>query len=236
MLAMNKLKRYLPIMSILFLSILAYNFNLHSYFSFSSLKDNYQSLQTLIINKPLLAASYYMICYIVIVAISIPGATFMTVSGGLLFGQYLGTIMALCSATIGASILFMSTKMASRNVSPDGKIGRFVGKMKKGFQENAFSYLITLRLMPIFPFTVINIVAALLQIPLYIFASATFLGMIPASYIFTSVGVGLKEIINHPDFSFSLAFNPKIIGSLAALGVLSLLPTIYKKYFKKNKA
>lgn len=157
----------------------------------------------------------------------------MTITGGLLFGQWIGTLASVVSATIGASILFLSARMASSDLLAK-KSGSWINKMKDGFKENAFTYLLTLRLIPIFPFAVINVAAAIFQISLRTFFFATLIGIIPGSFVYTSMGVALREVIAQPDFSSGLILNPKVLFALAGLGLLALLPVLYKKFKKRS--
>lgn len=228
----NKIKKYLPILLILLISAISWYFEIYKYFSFEVFKEHQQSLELFIEAQKFLSILIYCGIYILIVSISIPGASFMTITGGLLFGQWIGTSVSVISATIGATILFLSARMASSDLLAK-KSGSWVSKMKDGFKENAFTYLLTLRLIPIFPFAVINLAAAIFQISLRTFFFGTLIGIIPGSFVYTSMGVALREVISQPDFSSGLILNPKVLFALGGLGILALLPVLYKK-FKKN--
>jgi uncharacterized membrane protein YdjX (TVP38/TMEM64 family) len=228
----DKIKKYFPILLILLISAIAWYFEVYKYFSFEVFKEHQQSLELFIEQKKFLSILIYCGMYILIVSTSIPGASFMTITGGLLFGQWLGTFSTVIAATIGASILFLSARMASSDFLKQ-KSGSWVSKMKNGFKENAFTYLLTLRLIPIFPFAVINLAAAVFQISLRIFFLSTLIGIIPGSFVYTSMGVALREVISQPDFSSGLILNPKILIALGGLGILALLPVLYKKFKKK---
>lgn len=167
--------------------------------------------------------------YIALVGLSIPGATFMTLTGGFLFGQLVGTGLVVVSATIGATILFISTKMASEDFL-SRKAGPWVDKMKAGFQEDAFYYLLTLRLIPIFPFVAINLVAAVFQISLQTFIVGTFIGIIPGSFVYVSIGNALKDVILTSNLTPKIILEPKAMIALVGLGILSLLPILYQRF------
>lgn len=229
----NKIKKYLPILLILLISAIAWYFEVYKYFSFEVFKENQKLLESFIETEKLLSILIYCGIYILIVSVSIPGASFMTITGGLLFGQWIGTLASVVSATIGASILFLSARMASSDLLAK-KSGSWINKMKDGFKENAFTYLLTLRLIPIFPFAVINVAAAIFQISLRTFFFATLIGIIPGSFVYTSMGVALREVIAQPDFSSGLILNPKVLFALAGLGLLALLPVLYKKFKKRS--
>lgn len=217
---------------ILLISAISWYFEVYKYFSFEVFKEHQQSLESFIEKKRLLSILIYCGIYILIVSVSIPGASFMTITGGLLFSQWIGVSVSVVSATIGASILFLGAKMASSDLLKK-KSGSWGSKMKDGFKEDAFTYLLTLRLIPIFPFAIINLAAAIFQIPLRTFFFGTLIGIIPGSFVYTSMGVALREVISQPDFSRGLILNPKVLFALAGLGILALLPVLYKK-FKKN--
>lgn len=225
---MKKLKRYLPLLIIACISFMAWTLGVHHYFSFDVLRLHHEELEAYINLHPLTSFTIYMGVYIAIVGLSIPGATFMTLLGGFLFGQSLGTCLVIVSATVGATILFLSAKLASEDFL-NQKAGPWMSKMKAGFQENAFYYLLTLRLIPIFPFVAINLVAAVFQIPLKTFVVGTFIGIIPGSFVFVSIGNALKDVVLTTDLTPKIILEPKFIIALVGLGTLSLLPVFYKR-------
>lgn len=227
------MKKYLPLVLIVVLAIIVWFSGLRDYFSFALLKEHQQTLELYVLNNKIMAILIYVGLYIMVVALSIPGATFMTLVGGFFFNQILGTFLVVSAATIGATILFLGTKLASQDLVKE-KAGPWVQKMQKGFKENATYYLLTLRLIPIFPFVAINLVAAILQISLRTFILGTFFGIIPGSFVYVSIGVGLHDILQKEEFSVNVLLEPKILLALIGLGVLALLPVVYK-YYKKKK-
>jgi uncharacterized membrane protein YdjX (TVP38/TMEM64 family) len=230
---MKRFRKYIPLIVILGLSCVAIFFDLHHYFKFETFKAHQKFLEQFIESNLVLSMIFYIGIYITVVALSIPGAAFMTIAGGFLFDQWMGTIMAVVSATIGACFLFLSARMASSDLLAKKAEG-FAARMQVGFQENAFSYLLTLRLIPLFPFVAVNLAAALFQIPMRTFFVGTLFGIIPGSFVFVSMGVALQKVINTPDFSPNLVLDPKILMAFVGLGALSLLPVIYK-YFKRKR-
>ncbi len=229
---MTFLKRYLPLLIIVTISLMAWALGVHHYFSFKMLKLHHEELETYINLYPFISFAIYMGVYITLVGLSIPGATFMTLAGGFLFGQLMGMGLVVISATIGATILFMSTKLASEGFLLR-KAGPWIEKMKTGFQEDAFYYLLTLRLIPIFPFVAINLVAAVFQIPLRTFIIGTFIGIIPGSFVYVSIGNALKEAILTPNLTPTIVLEPKFMMALVGLGILSLLPVVYKRFHNR---
>lgn len=229
---MKSFKKYFPLLLITFVSLTLWATGLHHYLNFDSLRIYQQDLQTFVMNHLILALLIYSLLYITIVGLSLPVATFMTLLGGFLFGQVLGTIVVVISATLGATILFLAMRSASESYIQD-KAVPWLQKMKKGFQENALYYLWTLRLIPLFPFVAVNLAAAVLQIPLRTFFWGTLIGIIPGSFVYVSIGNGLKDVIQEPNFSPKIILQPHILIGFIGLGILSLLPVLYKKYHQK---
>lgn len=218
---------------IVILSIAVLAFDFHHYFNVETFKTHQKSLYGFILHNLFLSIIIYVVTYVSVVVLSIPGATFMTLVGGFLFGQWMGTCMVVFSATLGASLLFLSAKMASADLLSK-KVGSLSKKMQDGFLENAFSYLLTLRLIPLFPFFAVNLAAALFQIPFRTFFIGTFLGIVPGTFVYVSMGVALREVIQKPSFSLKVILEPKILLAFIGLGVLSLLPVFYKKLKKDD--
>ena len=230
---MTSFKKYAPFLAIVVASISVWALGLHHYLSFDVLKSSQQVLQSFVEQHFVLALFGYAIAYIAIVALSIPGATFMTLLGGFLFGQFFGTVSVVMSATLGATLLYLATRSATETYI-NQKAGPWIQKMKAGFQENAFSYLLTLRLIPLFPFVAINLGAAILQVSLRTFFWGTLIGIIPGSFVYVSLGTGLRDVIQTSELSPQLILKPPIIAGLVGLGLLSLLPVLYKK-FRQNR-
>lgn len=229
---MKPLKRYAPLLIVVTLALMAWGMGVHHYLSFDMLRAHHQDLAAYIALYPFTSFAIYMGIYIALVGLSIPGATFMTLTGGFLFGQLIGTGLVVVSATIGATILFVSAKMASEGFL-SRKTGPWADKMKMGFQEDAFYYLLTLRLIPLFPFVAINLVAAVFQIPLRTFIIGTFVGIIPGSFVYVSIGNALKDVILTTHLTPKIILEPKILIALIGLGILSLLPVLYKRFHSR---
>lgn len=208
---------------------------LDAYLSFANLQRYQDKLIFWTNANYLITVVTYCFVYIISVAVSIPGAVILTLLGGLLFGNVLGTLYVVISATIGATLLFIAVKTAFADQITN-RASSWVAKMQSGFQEDAFSYLLTLRLIPIFPFWVVNIVPALLGVKLKAYFIATFFGIIPGSAIYVAIGSGLgKTIANNQAPNLKIIFEPQILIPLIALGVIALSPILYKKYFKNKR-
>lgn len=226
--------RFLPLVILLVLLLLSVYFKFYTYLSFESLKHYHHQLLDWKNSHFLLASIAFVVTYIISVAISIPGSLFLSITAGFLFGLFLGTAYVVLSATIGAILLFLSVKFALLSYL-EKKAGHYAQKMEKGFQENAFSYLMVLRLIPLFPFWVVNIVPALLGVNLRTFATTTFLGIIPGAFVYVWIGTGLNAIFEtNQNPNLHIIFSPSIFLPLLALAFLSLIPVMYKKLHGKN--
>ena len=184
--------------------------------------------------------------YIVAVSLSVPGATFLTVTSGFLFGVWLGAAASVVGATVGATVIFLVARTAFGEPLL-ARAGPRLAELARGFRDDAFSYLLFLRLVPAFPFFLVNLVPAFAGVRLGPFVAATALGVIPGAVVFAFTGTMLDSIIAaqekaHADCLASgapacmLAFNardaltPHVIGVLAALGLLALLPVLVKRW------
>lgn len=204
-----------------------YYFDLYKYLSFSTLQLHHQLMQEWTHQHYLIAVLSFIFIYVISVALSLPGAVYITIAGGFLFGP-IATLYVIFSATLGATLLFVAVSTALGEWLAS-KASRWVSKMEKGFQENAFSYLLVLRLIPLFPFWAINIAAAVLRVRLKTFVIATFIGIIPGSFVYVMVGNGLHTLLARnqtPDLN--IIFTPPILLPLLCLAILALLPVIYK--------
>lgn len=178
---------------------------------------------------PVLAGAIYVAAYIVIVAISLPGSLVMTIAGGLLFGTAIGAACAVVGATAGAVLLFLAARYAIGDLLA-ARAGPFMERIRAGLEADGFSYLLALRLVPVFPFWLMNLAPALVRMRLAPFAAATFLGIIPGTAVFASVGAGLGAVLaegRQPDVS--VALRPQVILPLLGLALISLLPIAVRR-------
>jgi uncharacterized membrane protein YdjX (TVP38/TMEM64 family) len=227
-------KRLIPLFVLAAGLVAFFALGLDQYLTFDALKENRAWLLDQVEQSPVFAALVYMAIYIAVVAFSLPGGAVMTITGGFLFGQWLGSVYVVFAATVGATILFIAAKTALGDLLR-AKAGPFLQKMEAGFREDALSYLLVLRLIPLFPFFIVNLVPAFLGVSLQVFFIATFAGIIPGSFVFATVGAGLGSIFDAGgDFSAGGILTPEIITALVGLAVLALLPVIYKRYKAKR--
>lgn len=222
--------RRLPLLVILAVALLG-AFTLRDYLSFEALRDNREALIAFRDANFALTALIFVLFYVVVVAFSLPGATIATLTGGFLFGTWLGTLFNVSGASIGAVLIFLAArhglgeKLGAKLEQSDGPIK----KIKAGINENQWSMLFLIRLVPAVPFFVANLLPAFLNVPLHRYAISTFLGIIPGALVFTSVGAGLGEVFaagETPDLG--IIFEPHIIGPILGLCVLAALPIVIK--------
>lgn len=232
---MNFFKRSLPVLVILILLGMALYFDLPHYLSWSSFQTYHDQIKVWSQTHLIQSVVAFMAVYTLSVAVSIPGAAILTLVGGFLYGLIWGTVIVVISATIGALLLFLAVKYFMGDWASKQAKG-WVKKMQKGFAENALSYLLILRLIPLFPFWVVNIVPAILNIDIRVYTLTTFIGIIPGTLVFVALGNGVShlfEIGQKPDFS--IIFSPPILLPLIGLAILSFLPVIYQQFRRKNQ-
>lgn len=231
---MDKFKRFIPLIILVILSVFAFIF-FRQYLTFEELQKNRITILQITEAYPILAPICFILIYIAVTALSIPGAVYITIFGGFLFEQPFSTLYVLIGATIGASIIFLAAKTAFGTLLKE-KAGELLQKMESGFRENAISYMLFLRFVPLFPFWLVNLAPAFFGVSLWTFIWTTFIGILPGSTVFTQVGAGLGAILDKGDtFSLEAVFNWKLRIALIALGLFSLIPVIVKKIRKKKQ-
>ena len=223
----------IPLLLVLILVAFFYS-GLGRYLTFETLKEHQGALKEWVRTNGALAVITYMLAYAAVTIFSLPGGLVMSITGGFLFGTVWGAFYIVVGATAGATVLFIAAK-TSLGDPLRAKAGPWLQKMEEGFQENALSYLLVLRLVPLFPFFVVNLVPAFLGVSLSVYVTGTFIGIIPGSFVFASVGAGLGSIFEAGgEFSAKGILTPQVIIALAGLALLSLMPVAYKKV--KSKA
>lgn len=228
-------RRLVPLAVLVVAIVLVFAFDLDAYISFSALREHRMELLDFVQRYALLAPALYVFVYAVVVALSVPGGAVMTIAGGFLFGALFGATLVILGATIGATAIFLVARTALGDMLR-AWAGPRLRRMEDGFRQDAFNYLLVLRLIPIFPFWLVNIVPALLGVRLDTYVLATFLGIIPGSFVYASVGNGLGAVFEtggRPDLG--IIFKPEILLPLVGLAILALLPVAYRK-FKTRQA
>jgi uncharacterized membrane protein YdjX (TVP38/TMEM64 family) len=210
--------------------VAAFHFlDLGKYLTLESLKANRALLTDLRLSHTVLFASLFVLVYIVQTAFSLPGAAILSLAAGAVFGVLQGTLFVVSGATVGAVLAFL----VSRTLLRDWVVKKFGGRMEgidRGLRENGLSYLLFLRLVPAFPFFLVNLACGVTGLPLRTYALGTLFGIIPGSLVFVNAGASLAAIE-----SVRQVASPRVLGSFALLGLFALLPTIINAMKKRRE-
>ncbi len=202
-------------------------FDLGRFLSLDALKQNRDHLLAFAEANYAAAVAFFILAYIAVTGLSLPGAVILTLAGGFLFGAGLGTLYVNLGATTGATLAFLAARYMLRDWV-EQKFGKWLGPLQEGFAKNAFSYLMTLRLIPLFPFFVVNLVSGLTRMSVGSYVAATALGIIPGSFVYAYAGRQLGTINSLKEIA-----SPQVIAAFVLLGLLALVPTVYKKFVAK---
>ena len=197
-------------------------FDLDRYLTLEAVKANRDGLLAFVQAHEATAVALYIATYCVVVAVSLPGAAVLTLVGGFLFGALSATLYVNVAATTGAVMAFLAARYLLRDWV-ERQFGSRLEPIQEGFRKNAFSYLLTLRLIPIFPFFLVNLVAGLTHVPLRSYVIATSIGIIPGTFVFAYAGRQLGTIN-----SVSEIASPTVLLAFALLGALALIPAVYR--------
>lgn len=226
----NAMAKRLPIIIIAIVAALGAYF-LRDYLSFDALADNRESLIAFRDNNYLMTALAFIAAYTIVVAFSLPGATIMTLTGGFLFATFPGALFNVTGATLGAVGIFLAARWGfgeALGKKLEGSEG-IVRKIKDGIDENQWSMLFLIRLVPAVPFFLANLIPSFVGVPLSRFAISTFIGIIPGAVVYTSVGAGLGEVFARGETpNLGIIFEPHILLPIIGLCVLAALPIVIK--------
>ncbi|MGL4242444.1 MAG: TVP38/TMEM64 family protein [Beijerinckiaceae bacterium] len=207
---------------------------LASYLSLEALRTHRGALTAFVAANGLLAGAAYVLAYVVAVSFSLPGAAILTLAGGFLFGAPLGTLLTVTGATIGATVIFLFAKTLFGDNALD-RFGAPAAKLADGIRRNAASYLLVLRLVPLFPFFLVNLVPAFVGVPLMTYVLTTFFGIIPGTTVFSLAGAGLGAVLDQGGaITLGSILTPEIIAGLVGLAALSLAAIPIKKRFESK--
>lgn len=226
----KSLSRYVPLAAIAVVAVVG-AIVLKDYLSFEALAENREALLAFRDNNYLVTVAAFIAAYVMIVAFSLPGATIATLTGGFLFATFPGFLFNVTGATLGATAIFLAVRwglgarLGAQMESSEGVVKR----IKDGIDENQWSMLFLIRLVPAVPFFLANVIPAFLEVPLYRFFVSTFLGIIPGAVVYTSVGAGLGEVFARgetPDLG--IIFEPHVLLPMLGLAALAALPIVIK--------
>jgi len=227
--------RFWPLVIVVIMATIGF-FTLRGYASFETLRDNREVLIAFRDANYLITVLTFMAAYITIVAFSLPGATIATLTGGFLFATFPGALFNITAATIGATLIFLAAKwglgdrLAARMEASEGA----VKNIKDGINDNQWSVLFLMRLVPAVPFFVANLIPALVGVSLWRFVVTTFLGIIPGGVVYTSVGAGLGEVFERGETpNLGIIFEPQILLPILGLSALAALPILIKVFRRK---
>ena len=244
----NHAKKWAPLVGIGALMAFGFSQGWHSYLSLDSLVRNRELLAGYVADNYVLMLGGYALAYIAAVALSFPGASLLTIAGGLLFGWAVGGVTTVLAATFGASLIFLAARSAFGR-SLRARAGSFMDRFAEGFRDDAFSYLLFLRLVPLFPFWLINVMPALFNVRLGSYFLATLIGILPGTFAYSFIGAGLDSVIaaqraanpacaTDPNCAVSLDTSSLITGELiaafVAMGVVSLIPPAIKAFRRRR--
>jgi len=225
------------------------------YLTLQALAENREALRGYLDGNMLLSLLGFVAIYAAVVALSLPGGAVLTLAGGFLFGWFLGGIASIIGATIGATVVFLIARSALGEVLA-ARAGPLLSRFREGFQQDAFSYLLFLRLVPVFPFWLVNLAPALLGVSFGTYVATTFLGIIPGTFAYALAGNGLDSVIEaqaaahqsclakmgpggQESCSYALdpvaLLTPELIAGLVALGLVALVP-VAVKWFRRTRA
>ena len=221
--------RLIPILVLIGGLVTFFALGFDKYVTLTALEENRQLLVDWVRDTGILALVAYVAVYAVATGFSLPAAAIITISGGFLFGPWLGGGLSVIGATLGASALFLAARYAFADLLR-ARAGPAIRKMEAGFQENALSYMLFLRLIPAFPFFIVNLVPAFLGVGFGTYVVGTFIGIIPGSLVYASLGDGFSAIVEKGgDINLGVIFELRFLLPIIGLAVLALIPIVYKK-------
>jgi uncharacterized membrane protein YdjX (TVP38/TMEM64 family) len=203
-------------------------FDLGRFFTLETLKSDRQALQEYNTGHKVLTVAAFMAVYVVQTALSLPGAAILSLAAGAIFGTLFGTVYANVAATVGATIAFLATRYIARDAVL-GRFGQKLAGLDRELEERGLNYLLFLRLVPVFPFFLINLAAGLTRLPLRTFVIGTMVGIIPGGFVYCNAGASLATVT-----SLGEIVSPRVLGAFALLGLFALVPAIFGKFRAKR--
>ncbi|MEO9900263.1 TVP38/TMEM64 family protein [Nisaea sp.] len=226
--------RLVPVLGLLLAMALFFGLGLDRYVSIELLRDNRELLTGFVTDHYVLAALAFIALYAIVTGLSVPGAAVLTLSGGFLFGAFGGTAYAVIGATMGATAIFWAARTAFGDTLR-ARAGKAIDMMREGFRRDAFNYLLFLRLVPAFPFFIVNLVPAFLGVSTRTYVLATVIGIIPGGFVFATVGAGLGSIFDQQgEIGLGDIMTLEIILAMVGLGLLALVPVVAKRFLGRR--
>jgi uncharacterized membrane protein YdjX (TVP38/TMEM64 family) len=244
------LARYLPLAVLAIAMTAAFALGLQRYLSLETVVAERAELRDFVARHYGYALLLYAAVYVATVALSLPGAAVLTLAGGFLFGWLVGGLATVVAATAGATIVYLAAR-TSLGAALAEKAGPSLARLAKGFQDDAVSYLLFLRLVPLFPFWLVNLAPALFGVRLWVYVTTTFVGILPGTFAFAIAGAGLDSLVAAQQAAHAacaaagragcemtldarMLLTPQIVAGFVALGVLALLPMAIRRFAGKR--
>ena len=253
--AKSWLKRLWPLLALAAATAFVFAMGWHRYLTLQALAENRDTLRSYIGGNLFVSLALFVAVYAAAVALSLPGGAVLTIAGGFLFGWLIGGLASLVAATIGATAVFLIARSALGDVLA-ARAGPWLSRFRQGFQEDAFSYLLFLRLVPIFPFWLVNLAPGLLGVSFATYVATTFLGIIPGTFAYALAGNGLDSVIEAQQALYQSCLaktgaggqescsytrdpgallTPELVVGLVALGLVALIP-VAVKWVRRSRA
>jgi uncharacterized membrane protein YdjX (TVP38/TMEM64 family) len=247
-----RMRRFLPFAALVAVMVVILAMGWHRQLSFETLVRHRAGIDAFVADHYAAAVAAFVALYVAVAALSVPGAAVLTICGGILFGWLVGGLAAIAGATVGATIIFSIARSACGE-----SLLRYAGpraqNLAEGFRSDAFSYLLFLRLVPIFPFWLVNLAPALVGVRLVTFLGATALGIVPGTLAYALVGEGLDSVIRAEGaafraclaagnsdcqlhFDMAAALTPQLLAALVALGLIALIPIVLRRWRGRGAA
>lgn len=232
---MKKIYNFIPISLLFLLSFLIYWTGLYQMISFDTLREHHKELREIVLENKVLAPVMFVVVFALSIAFSIPGGFFLSLFSGFLFSQPWGLFYVLAAVTLGSVLIFLAVKTVFK-AFPKEKGGPWLQKMEQGFRKNATYYMLSMRLIPYFPFWFVNCLAAFCNLSIWTYIWTTFLGMVPLAFLYTYAGSKLNMIFEtKKEFSFASALSLEGKMILVCLGLSVLIPILVKNIRARKK-
>lgn len=245
-------RRWGPLVLLIAAAAAVYASGAYEYVSLATIAEHRDALQDFVSEHWLIALCGYGLIYMAAVALSIPGAALLTMFAGFLFGWLVAGLLAVVAATAGATVVFLVARTSLGDVLVR-RAGPRLHALARGFRDDAFNYLLFLRLVPLFPFWLVNIAPALFDVRLATFVAATLTGIIPGTFAFAFLGSGLDSIIAEQKAAYEecvaagregcaismeagALLRPELIIAFAALGAVALIPVVVRRLRARRAA
>ncbi len=225
---MNKSKIFLLLL-IISLIVSFFAFDLGQYFNLAFLKARQADIDSYYLSHPIQTALIFFITYVIFTGLSLPAASILTLAGGAIFGVLAGTILVSFASTLGATLAFLASRFLFRDAI-QSRFSDKLGIINQGVEKDGGFYLFTMRLVPVFPFFVVNLVMGLTPIRTTTFALVSQAGMLAATIVFVNAGTQLAKIESPADI-----LSPQLIASFVLLGVFPLIAKKSVELIRSNK-